>query len=168
MCCSFNFQGRNVRPSDETLVIAAGRPGIQMHFGFRLADGRLVINARSETALEKTLFRESLLCRRIAIPADCFHEWDKDKVKYTFTRPDGRQMYLAGICGKSCFVIHCQSTSTCRRRKRRQEKQALGRSRGGFSTKIHALSDALGNPLQFILTGGGVSDYLQALPLLLD
>ena len=105
MCCSFNFQGRNVRPSDETLVIAAGRQGVQMRFGFRLADGRLVINARSETALEKTLFRESLLCRRIAIPADCFHEWDRDKVKYTFTRPDGRQMYLAGICGKSCFVI---------------------------------------------------------------
>lgn len=35
-----------------------------------------------------------------------------------------------------------------------QEKQALGRSRGGFSTKIHAAVDALGNPLRFILTGG--------------
>lgn len=35
-----------------------------------------------------------------------------------------------------------------------QEQQALGRSRGGFSTKIHAAVDALGNPLRFILTGG--------------
>jgi transposase len=35
-----------------------------------------------------------------------------------------------------------------------QETQALGRSRGGFSTKIHAAVDALGNPLRFILTGG--------------
>jgi hypothetical protein len=35
-----------------------------------------------------------------------------------------------------------------------QESQALGRSRGGFSTKIHASVDALGNPLRFRLTGG--------------
>jgi transposase len=35
-----------------------------------------------------------------------------------------------------------------------QQAQALGRSRGGFSTKIHAAMDALGNPLRFILTGG--------------
>jgi len=35
-----------------------------------------------------------------------------------------------------------------------QESQALGRSRGGFSTKIHASVDVLGNPLRFLLTGG--------------
>ena len=44
--------------------------------------------------------------------------------------------------------------------------QALGRSRGGFSTKIHALVDGLGNPLDFILTGGQVADVTQAKPLL--
>ena len=32
--------------------------------------------------------------------------------------------------------------------------QALGRSLRGFSTKIHVLVDALGNPLDFMLTGG--------------
>jgi hypothetical protein len=30
------------------------------------------------------------------------------------------------------------------------EAEALGRSKGGFSTKIHAITDALGNPLGFI------------------
>jgi transposase len=35
-----------------------------------------------------------------------------------------------------------------------QEQQALGRSRGGFSTKIHIAVDALGNPLRLILTAG--------------
>jgi transposase len=35
-----------------------------------------------------------------------------------------------------------------------QESQALGRSRGGFSTKIHIAVDALGNPLRLILTAG--------------
>jgi transposase len=35
-----------------------------------------------------------------------------------------------------------------------QEAQALGRSRGGFSTKIHIAVDALGNPRRLILMAG--------------
>ena len=35
-----------------------------------------------------------------------------------------------------------------------QDKQALGKSCGGFSTKIHAKVDAMGLPLAFILTPG--------------
>ena len=37
----------------------------------------------------------------------------------------------------------------------------LGRSRGGFSTKIHLKTDLEGNPLDFHLTGGEVSDTTQ-------
>jgi len=43
-----------------------------------------------------------------------------------------------------------------------QAAQALGRSRGGFSTKIHVNVDALGNPLRFLLTGGQRHDITQA------
>jgi transposase len=44
---------------------------------------------------------------------------------------------------------------TCRRHKRgNQEEQARGRSRGGFSTKIHLRTNAKGDPLTFELTGG--------------
>jgi len=39
-----------------------------------------------------------------------------------------------------------------------QESQALGRSCGGFSSKIHAKVDALGMPLEFVLTAGQVHD----------
>lgn len=46
------------------------------------------------------------------------------------------------------------------------DDQALGRSKGGFSTKIHIAVDALGNPLDFILTGGQAADVTQAIPLL--
>jgi transposase len=42
------------------------------------------------------------------------------------------------------------------------EAEALGRSKGGFTTNIHAITDALGNPLDFILTGGQSSDVGQA------
>ncbi len=37
----------------------------------------------------------------------------------------------------------------------------LGRSRGGFSTKIHIKTDLDGNPLDFHLTGGEASDSTQ-------
>ena len=42
--------------------------------------------------------------------------------------------------------------------KRGQHDQALGRSRGGFSTKIHLKTDFGGLPIAFHLTGGEASD----------
>lgn len=47
-----------------------------------------------------------------------------------------------------------------------EQKQELGRSAGGFTTKIHAACDALGNPIRFILTAGQCSDYTQAIALI--
>ncbi|MHC0449114.1 MAG: IS5 family transposase [Candidatus Lariskella arthropodorum] len=45
------------------------------------------------------------------------------------------------------------------------EEECLGRSKGGFTTKIHALVDALGNPLKFILTAGQRNDITHAASL---
>jgi transposase len=42
----------------------------------------------------------------------------------------------------------------------------LGRSRGGFSTKIHIAVDGLGNPVEFVLTAGQAADVTQAEPLI--
>ena len=47
-----------------------------------------------------------------------------------------------------------------------QAAQALGRSRGGFTTKVHVSVDALGNPLRFRLTAGQRHDITQAEALL--
>ena len=47
-----------------------------------------------------------------------------------------------------------------------QSAQALGRSRGGFSTKVHVSVDALGNPMRFTLTPGQKHDITQAAALL--
>ena len=38
-------------------------------------------------------------------------------------------------------------------------KEDFGRSRGGFTSKIHARADGQGRPLGFVLTGGEASDY---------
>ena len=45
-------------------------------------------------------------------------------------------------------------------------EQALGRSRGGFSCKIHITVDGLGNPLRFALSSGQRHDITQAYALL--
>ena len=46
------------------------------------------------------------------------------------------------------------------------DDEALGRSRGGFGCKIHAVVDGLGLPIRFILTGGQAADIGQAIPLM--
>ena len=49
-----------------------------------------------------------------------------------------------------------------------QADQALGRSRGGFSTKIHATVDGLGNPLRLQLTAGQRHDITVADEMIVD
>jgi transposase len=45
-----------------------------------------------------------------------------------------------------------------RHEKRAQQAEALGRSRGGFTTKLHARCDAGGRPFAFVLTPGQAHD----------
>jgi transposase len=46
------------------------------------------------------------------------------------------------------------------------EAEALGRSRGGFGTKIHAAVNGLGLPVKLVLTPGQAADVKQAAALL--
>lgn len=48
------------------------------------------------------------------------------------------------------------------RRKRARQSQAIGRSRGGWTTKVHALTDVIGRPYALILSAGNVSDVKAA------
>ena len=49
---------------------------------------------------------------------------------------------------------------------RLRHSKALGRSQGGFSTKIHVAVDGLGNPVRLILTAGQKHDVTEAENLL--
>jgi len=69
-----------------------------MRWGFAGYNGKPVINARSETALEKPMFRQSMLERRCLIPASGYYEWRKDekkKIKHRLFIP-GQPMFFAG------------------------------------------------------------------------
>ena len=88
---------------DRIIAVPAvfGFPGFQ--------DGKLLINARGETAAEKKTFAECLKERRILLPATGFYEWSSDKTKYLFSVGAATVFYLCGLYrvveGEYRFVI---------------------------------------------------------------
>ena len=113
-----------VFPAAAVAAMAMGRSGeigvFPMRWGFARGDGKgLIINARSETAMEKPMFRQSMLERRCLIPCSWYFEWENrpapdgqtsfqvqgarpaaarsEKIKYAIRPVTPGIMYLAGI-----------------------------------------------------------------------
>lgn len=94
-----------VAPSETAAVLAAGKNGgtggYPMRWGFTRYDGKgFIINTRSETALEKPMFRPSMLERRCLIPAAYYFEWEKrgkERIRYAIRPKESGTMFLAGI-----------------------------------------------------------------------
>jgi transposase len=61
-----------------------------------------------------------------------------------------------------------QGPSPWPRRKRGTQSQAIGKSKGGWTTKILALTDALGNLVRFVLLPGQRYDTVGVAPLIQD
>ena len=66
--------------------------------------------------------------------------------------PAGRRLKFSSTVRRSRRIARPQAA------KGGEKNQAVGRSRGGRTTKIHALTDAQCRPLAFMLTGGHVAD----------
>lgn len=92
----------DILPTNTAPVIEKTEQGLQLSickWGFPLQNGRnLVINARTETVLDKPSFSNGIWYHRIVIPASGFYEWNKFKERSTFTRADTSALYLAGFC----------------------------------------------------------------------
>ena len=93
--------GCDIRPSDVSAVIYQSGNDLTaggMRWGFSNPYKKgLIINARSETAREKNLFRESIMNRRCIIPASGFYEWDAYRARFRFRLPDGELLLMAGF-----------------------------------------------------------------------
>ena len=94
----------DITPGDVAAVIANNRElrpqPFGMLWGYRLSNGKLVYNARSETAAQKALFADGMARRRCVIPAVHYYEWQTTKAGKTqyAIRPKGAAtMLLAGI-----------------------------------------------------------------------
>ena len=93
-----------VNPGDIAAVVASNRKlepqAFGMKWGYKLPDGKLIFNARSETAAQKAMFADGMRQRRCLIPADCYYEWQKSakgKQKYQLAPNDSNGFFLAGI-----------------------------------------------------------------------
>ena len=99
----------DVFPADRAPALAGCRI-LAMRWGFSApGGGRLIINARGETAHEKPMFRGAGRC---LLPASGYYEWSDEAhghQRYAFARP-GEAVYMAGLWrraadGEMRFVI---------------------------------------------------------------
>lgn len=92
---------KDIHPTEAAPVMVAGKKGIRLvkqKWGYPGIENKGVIfNARSETALEKRMFRNGVRYHRAIIPATHFYEWNRNKEKNTFYRNDDRPLFLAGF-----------------------------------------------------------------------
>ena len=113
-------------PADVVPVCTGIKEYRLMKWGFSGFDKRPVINARSETAFIKPMFRDSMKGRRCLIPASGYYEWLKEKnvkTKYRFSMRD-KPIYFAG-----CFRQEGDSPV--------QSFVILTREASGGAEKIH-------------------------------
>lgn len=91
-------------PTDFTPVITSnnGLKDINLFkWGFlNYRGGPVIINARSETLMERSMFREPFKSRRCLVPATAFYEWKKvgtKKEKYIIHSSESSLFYMAGL-----------------------------------------------------------------------
>lgn len=106
---ALNRKGAQVKtgeifPADAAAVIANSKrlspAPFAMRWGYTMADGRRIINARSETAEQKPLFADGMRSRRCLIPASGYFEWarrSREKTKYEIADELSPMLYMAGI-----------------------------------------------------------------------
>ena len=100
----------NCAPTQKLAVISNENPGELSLYRWGLipfwakdpAIGNKLINAKSETILEKPSFKNSFKSKRCLVLSDGFYEWKKDtgKIPYRITRRDGSAFSMAGIWDK--------------------------------------------------------------------
>lgn len=85
--------------------------------------------------------------------------WDRLMEAVTSPPNDG----IAMIDGTSVRARHLAATLTTE-----HPDRCLGRSRGGLTTKIHAVTDGKGLPIKIVITPGHAHDLTAAKELLTD
>lgn len=89
------FPGENIPVilmKEEKLVLTPLKWGYTMK-----TNSQRVINARSETVLDKKMFAKDTMEHRCLIPAKGFYEWDAHKRKVAFESQQNHYLLMAGI-----------------------------------------------------------------------
>lgn len=103
-----SLKGPEIRPTDSALVISLDQQPEFLPWGLEVGWQKSpVINARAETAEEKSTF-QPLLNRRVVVPASAYFEWRKDGREKLKTRISMRHLEpfgMAGLRSDNRFVI---------------------------------------------------------------
>lgn len=97
------FTRYNVAPNTPAPVVALNGESLvsrEMGWGVRGYDGRLLTNAKSESARNKPMWRNAWAQRRCVIPADGYYEWKtegKQKLPYRMVLKDEALFWFAGL-----------------------------------------------------------------------
>lgn len=110
-----NMKHGEIFPTNTAPILCLEENGITPElstWGFpRFGAKGVIINARSETADSRPMFRKSLHNRRCVVPSTGFYEWSQngEKTKYRFNLLHDSTLYMAGIFnefqGENRFVI---------------------------------------------------------------
>lgn len=117
----------NIAPTQSAYVVTDDTPGALQQFQWGLIPfwakdikiGNRMINARSETILEKPAFRAAAKKRHCWVLADSFYEWKKEgsqKTPYRIQLKDESILVLAGLWEmwkKGTETIHSFTIITC-------------------------------------------------------
>lgn len=93
-------------PSDEILIINQEFKATGAKWGFPLY-GKLLINARAETLLNKDMFKDLVKNQRCIIPANYFYEWKNEKgkkIKHKVSLKGKEVFSMAGLYKKIKLV----------------------------------------------------------------
>ena len=105
-----------VRPTNKAPVVLQGQEQQEVRMGrFGLVPVwakdpkamKSTMNARSETVLEKPMWKRPFMKQRALVPATAFFEWDKKsttKKKMRVTYKDGEPFCFAGLWDRSVIV----------------------------------------------------------------
>lgn len=81
-----------VSPGMTVLALARGKSGatgaFPMRWGYAVSGGKLVINARIESAANRPMFADSWKTRRCVVPANCYFEWERIRTQTSFLRAE--------------------------------------------------------------------------------
>jgi putative SOS response-associated peptidase YedK len=100
---SFNIAPTHVLPCltmEDPSYFSPMRWGLIPSWSKTPAIGSKLINARVETILEKSIFKQCVPHRRCLIPLDGYYEWmkqGKQRIPYRITRPEGGIFAVAGL-----------------------------------------------------------------------
>ena len=157
-------------PDDQWARIALLLPGKASDPGRTAADNRLFVEGVLWLARHAVAWR--------ALP-DEFGSWNSAFVRFNrWARAGVWDRVFAAVARDADFAfaiidgtivrVHQHANGGSRRTKRGMRVEAIGRSRGGLTTKIHLAVDGQGRPTRFALAPGERHELTQARDLLFD